>query len=85
MAAKHIDGPRLAGRLGMHEKALYKALREPSRIWKNIGAWAEAIGLEDWRDLTMPPGQPSVDARMGTLPEEFRQVILRAVGGPLKR
>lgn len=80
LEAKHLDVPRLAGRLGQHEKSVYRSLREQSRIWKEIELWAEAIGLEDWRDLTMPPDQPSVDARINRLPQEFREVILRAVG-----
>lgn len=82
MEAKHLEVVRLAGRLGMHEKAVSKALSQPSRIWKNIGAWAEAIGLEDWRDLTMPPGRPSLDARLDRLPQEFQDIILKAAGKP---
>lgn len=61
MAAKHLDVPTLASRLDQHEKSVYRALREPSRIWKEVWAWADAIGLDDWRDLTMPPSHPSVD------------------------
>ena len=82
MEAARLDAPRLAGRLEMHEKAVYKAIKEQSRIWKDIQAWAHALGLEDWRDLTMPPGQPSIDARIDRVPPEFQEAMRRAVGKP---
>lgn len=66
----------------MHEKAVSKALANPSRIWKSVGAWAYAIGLDDWRDLTRPPGKPSIDARIDQLPPEFQEMILRAIRKP---
>lgn len=82
LEARRIDVPDLAEQLGMHEKAVYKALKPAnrSRIWKDIKHWAAAMGVEDWQDLTRPPNKPSVDARFDTLPEEFQRVILRAVG-----
>lgn len=79
MEAKGLDAVQMAGRLEMHEKSVYRALNEQSRIWENIEAWADALALDHWQDLTRPPGQPSVDARLEEIPAELRQVILKMV------
>jgi len=80
MEAKGLDAVQMAGRLDMHEKSVYRSLAEPSRVWENIEAWADALGLDHWQDLTRPPGQPSVDARLNEIPQEFRDVLFRMVG-----
>lgn len=84
MEDRHVEVSYLVEQLGMHEKAVYKALKPAnrSRIWKDIRPWAAALGLEAWQDLLRPPGKPSVDARIDSVPEEFQEAIMRAVGKP---
>lgn len=79
MEAKGLDALQMAGRLEMHEKSIYRALKEPSRVWESIEAWADALGLDHWQDLTRPPGELSVDARLALIPSEFREVLLKMV------
>lgn len=84
MEDRGVEVSYLVEQLGMHEKAVYKAIKPAnrSRIWKDIRPWSEALGLEAWQDLLRPPGKPSVDARIDSIPEEFQEVIMRAVGKP---
>ena len=81
MEARGLDVDQMAGRLDMARESVYRCPRERSRIWENVQAWSDAIGLDHWQDLTRPPGQPSVDARMEQIPAEFRDAIIRLVGG----
>lgn len=80
MEARHIDVDQMAGRLDIARESVYRCLRERTRIWENIGAWADALGLEHWQDLTRPPNQPSVDARINDIPKELRDAVFRLVG-----
>jgi hypothetical protein len=80
MAKANVDIARLAERLEQHPKSISRSLKEQSRIWEKVEAWADALGLDDWRDLTRPPGKPSVDARIDKLPPDFQELVYRAVG-----
>ena len=82
MQVRGITVPMLAHRLDQHEKSVYRSLREQGRIWKEIEVWADALGLEDWRDLTLAPNNPSVDARIDALPADFRDLVYRAIRKP---
>lgn len=81
LKARGLSVPRLAERLNLTRESTYRAMREQHRIsTPEIKAWADAIGLERWQDLTRPPGQPSIDARIDEIPAELREAVFRLVG-----
>lgn len=78
---RRLSVRQLADRLDMTREYTYRAMREQHRIaYTEIPAWADAIGLDRWQDLTRPPGQPSIDARIDEIPAELRDAVLRLVG-----
>jgi hypothetical protein len=80
MKAKGISAEKLGGRLGIARESVYRAIKNPGSIWRDIAAWAEALDMDHWQDLTRPPDEPSVDARLQELPEEWRRSLFRAIG-----
>lgn len=81
LKVRGLSVPQLADRLDMTRESTYRAMREQNRIaFTEIPAWAEAIGLDRWQDLTRLPGQPSIDARIDEIPSELRDAVLRLVG-----
>lgn len=81
LRARGLSVDQVAGRLGMTRESTYRSIREQHRIgYTEISAWAEAIGLERWQDLTRPPGEPSIDARIDDIPQELRDAVFRLVG-----
>ena len=81
LKARTLSVQQLADRLDMTRESTYRAMREQHRIaYTEIPAWAEAIGLDRWQDLTRPPGQPSIDARIDEIPTELREAVFRLVG-----
>lgn len=81
LKARGLSVQQLADRLDMTRESTYRAMREQHRIgFTEIPAWADAIGLDRWQDLTRPPGQPSIDAVIDEIPTELRDAVMRLVG-----
>lgn len=80
LKARGLTVPQLADRLDMTRESTYRAMREQNRIsYTDLPLWADAIGLDHWQDLTRPPGEPSIDARIDDVPADLREALIRLV------